>query len=180
MIGFIGNEAVALLQIRTGKRIGSAAMVADGQHARTDGVTSLAVLVTAGATWLGFPIVDPIIGMIIGITILFITWDASKQVWYHLMDAIDPELIAQIEQTVRQVPGVQAVANTRARWIGHVLAAVDEDLPTHASHAIAEEVRHQLFHALPKLTSIDIHIDPCGHSGTHHQPSDHHQVQPAH
>ncbi|MDX1686725.1 MAG: cation diffusion facilitator family transporter [Candidatus Promineifilaceae bacterium] len=62
IVGFLGNEAVALLQIRVGRKIGSAAMVADGLHARTDGLTSLAVLLAAGGSWLGYPIVDPIIG----------------------------------------------------------------------------------------------------------------------
>src|SRR5262245_46878875 len=63
IVGFLGNEAVALLQIRVGRKIGSAAMIADGLHARTDGLTSLAVLLAVGGAWLGFPILDPIIGL---------------------------------------------------------------------------------------------------------------------
>ncbi len=173
IIGFLGNEAVALLQIRTGKRINSAAMIADGQHARTDGFTSLAVLIAAGATWLGYPIVDPLVGIVIGITILFITWDAMKQVWFRLMDAADPELVASVEKTASSVQGVQATNSVRVRWIGHTLhtdlrVIVDEDLSTRVSHEIATEVRHQLTHALPQLASIDIHVDPCGHGG--HDP----------
>ena len=101
MIGFIGNEAVALLQIRTGRRIGSAAMVADGLHARTDGLTSLAVLVAVGGSLLGFSLADPIIGLLIGITILFIARDAITTMWYRLMDAIDPEIVDRIERKVR-------------------------------------------------------------------------------
>ncbi|MCA9946634.1 MAG: cation transporter, partial [Anaerolineales bacterium] len=100
IIGFLGNEAVALLQIRTGRKIGSAALVADGLHARTDGLTSLAVLLAAGGTWLGFPIVDPIIGILIGIAILFITKDAIITMWYRLMDAIEPEYMDQAEEIV--------------------------------------------------------------------------------
>jgi cation diffusion facilitator family transporter len=182
VIGFLGNEGVALLQIRVGRKIGSAAMVADGMHARTDGFTSLAVVIAALATWLGFPIVDPIIGILIGIAILFITWDATKQVWYRLMDAVDPALVDTVEQTARGVPGVVKLGGVRVRWIGHSLQTelsitVDEDLPTLASYQITEAVRHALFHALPRLSYVNVSIEPCGHSGTlarlnaHHEPA---------
>lgn len=169
VIGFLGNEGVAMLQIRVGRKIGSAAMVADGMHARTDGFTSLAVLGAAIGTWLGFPIVDPLIGIVIGIAILFITWDATKTMWYRLMDAVDPDLVDTVEQTARAVPGVVNVRMVRARWAGHQLytelgVTVDEDLPTHASYQITEEVRHALFHALPRLGNVVVALEPCGHS----------------
>ena len=180
VIGFLGNEGVALLQIGMGRKIGSAAMVADGQHARTDGFTSLAVLGAAFGTWLGFPIVDPIIGLVIGIAILFITWDATKTMWYRLMDAVEPELVDRLEQTAQQTAGVVRVDKVRARWLGHVLQAelditLDEDLPIRQSHCIVEEVRHALVHAEPRLSLINVHVNPCGHGGgdpnvatTHH------------
>ena len=170
VIGFVGNEAVALLQIRTGRRIGSVAMVADGIHARTDGITSLAVLAAVGGTALGFPVVDPIIGLVIGLTILFIARDAVKSIWYRLMDAVEPELVERIEEQARIVPQVVAVHDTRVRWLGHRLQVdlhiiVNEDLPTRASHQIAEDVRHTLLHDQPQLTIVNIHVDPCGHGG---------------
>ena len=117
IIGFLGNEAVALLQIRTGRRIGSAALVADGLHARTDGLTSLAVLLAAGGTWFGFPIVDPIIGILIGVAILFITRDATRAMWYRLMDAIEPEYMDQAEAVITSQPEVEAPGRLRMRWI---------------------------------------------------------------
>lgn len=171
IIGFLGNEAVATLQIRTGRRIGSAAMEADGLHARTDGMTSLAVLIAAGGSWLGFPIVDPIIGLIIGVAILFIARDAVVTMWYRLMDAVEPDLVDGIEKTAAVVEGVQDVHDVRVRWVGHRMNAdlhitVDEDLPTRASHAIAEEVRHALLHKQPQLSVVSVHVDPCGHNGT--------------
>jgi len=191
VIGFLGNEAVALLQIRVGRKIGSAAMVADGLHARTDGMTSLAVLIAVIGTYFGFPIIDPIIGLLIGITILFITWDAMRTMWYRLMDAIDPEIVDQAEQIARDVPGVEAVHGTRIRWLGHRLQAelhirVNEDLPTRESHKIAEQVRHALFHDQAHLSLVDVHVDPCGHSGEdphiligHHLSAMAHQTQHA-
>ncbi len=170
VIGFIGNEAVALLQIRTGRRMGSAAMVADGLHARIDGLTSLAVLIAVVGTYFGYPLVDPIIGLLIGIAILFITWDATRTMWYRLMDAIDPKVVDQVERVARGVAGVLDVRDTRIRWLGHRLHAelritVNEDLPTRESHRIAEAVRHALLHDQPHLSIVDIPIDPCGHGG---------------
>ncbi len=180
IVGFVGNEAMAMLQIRVGRKIGSDAMVADGLHARTDGLTSLAVLIAVIGAWLGYPIVDPIIGILIGITILFITRDAMTTMWYRLMDAIDPAIVDRVEQVASRVRGVQHVHDIRVRWIGHTLHAdlhitVDEDLSTRASRQIAEAVRHTLVHALPQLASIDVIVDPCGHGGgipalgAHHQ-----------
>jgi cation diffusion facilitator family transporter len=123
VIGFVGNEAVALLQIRVGRRIGSDAMIADGLHARIDGFTSLAVLIAAAGAAIGLPIVDPVIGLLIGAAILFITRDAALRVWYRLMDAVDPGLVNRIEHGVEQVSGVRAVERVRVRWVGHQLVA---------------------------------------------------------
>jgi cation diffusion facilitator family transporter len=176
-----------MLQIRTGHRIGSAAMIADGQHARTDGFTSLAVVAAALGTWLGFPLVDPIVGILIGIAILFITWDATKAMWYRLMDAVDPAVVDSIETQAAAVAGVEDVHAVRVRWLGHQLHAelhitVDEDLPTRESHQIAEEVRHVLLHTQPRLTDITVHVDPCGHSGVdpHTKTADHTQHRSGH
>lgn len=165
IIGFLGNEAVAIMQIRTGRKIGSAAMVADGMHARTDGLTSLAVLFAAGGSWLGYPLVDPIIGVLIGISILFITWDATKTIWYRLMDAVDPKMVERAEKIVMQNEEVLQLSRVRMRWVGHVLHAeiyicVDAGLKTYESHQISEAVRHDLFHAFKDLTEVVVHVDP--------------------
>src|SRR6476661_3415362 len=77
IVGFIGNEAVAIFRTRVGNEIGSAALVADGQHARADGLTSLAVLVGVVGVWLGFPLADPLVGILITIAILFIVKDTA-------------------------------------------------------------------------------------------------------
>jgi len=165
IIGFLGNEAVALLQIRVGQKIGSAALVADGLHARTDGLTSLAVLLAAGGSWLGFPILDPIIGILIGIAILFITRDVTVTVWYRLMNAIDPVTLNRAEAIIEKQANVKALRRLRMRWVGHRLSSeiyisVDAHLSTAQSHQITEELRHDLFHAIPNLAEIIVHVDP--------------------
>jgi cation diffusion facilitator family transporter len=180
IIGFVGNELVALLQIRTGRAIGSAALVADGLHARTDGLTSLAVLIAVAGTWLGFPIVDPIIGLLIGVTILFITRDATVTMWYRLMDAVEPELLDQAEAVIARHVQVKEVEWVRMRWLGHRLAAdlgvaVDPQLSTTAGHAVAEELRHALYHALPHLSDVVVHVDPYLPNDDPHRLTAHHE-----
>lgn len=169
LIGFLGNEAVAVLQIRVGRRIGSAAMVADGQHARTDGLTSLAVLLAAAGVWLGFPLLDPIIGVLIGVAILFITWDATKTMWYRLMDAVEPELydqaLAIAHEQVRHHDGLEEIRRLRLRWLGHrlhadVYIAVQPDLTLAEGHDLAEQVRLGLFRRMPLLSEAIVHVDP--------------------
>jgi cation diffusion facilitator family transporter len=165
VIGFIGNELVAVMQIRVGKQIGSDAMIADGQHARIDGLTSLAVLIAVFGTWIGLPILDPIVGIVIAIAIVGITWKAIKAVWYRLMDAVDPGIITRMEHFASEVNGVEQVASLRAHWVGHRLYAemtivVDEYLSLVEGHTIAEKVKQVLHQAVPHLDEISVHVDP--------------------
>lgn len=183
IIGALGNEAVAWIQIRTGRQIGSAALEADGLHARADGLTSLAVLVAAIGSWLGFPIVDPIIGLLIGVMILFITRQAAVTMWHRLMDAIEPELLGQAEQIIEQNTEIRDLRRIRMRWMGNRLhaevhAAVDPQLTTAESHAIAERVRHNLFHNVPRLAEVVVHVEPWAANGdTYHQETIHHETK---
>jgi cation diffusion facilitator family transporter len=167
LVGFIGNEAVAQFRIREGKQIGSAALVADGQHARTDGFTSLAVLVGALGVWAGFPLADPIIGLLITVAILFVVKDTVVVIWRRLMDAIDPELVAGIERVTAAVPGVEQVQRVRVRWLGHRLEAevpitLNGDLPVRDGARLAEEVRHTLLHAFPSLLMVSVLLGASG------------------
>ena len=164
LIGFVGNELVAVMQINVGKRIGSDAMIADGQHARVDGLTSLAVLIAVFGTWIGLPILDPIVGIVIAIAIVGITWNAIKAVWYRLMDAVDPGLINRMEHFTSEVDGVEQVASLRARWVGHRLFAeitivVDENLSLVESHTITKKIRTVLQQAVPQLSEVTVHVD---------------------
>ncbi len=168
VIGFAGNELVALYRIRVGKDIGSAALVADGYHARTDGLTSLAVVLGALGIFVGFPQADPIIGLLITVAILWVLKGAASQVFARLMDAVDPALTEAVERAAAQ-PGVVEVTSARLRWIGHRIEAeahvtVDRDLSTLESHSIAELVRHAIFHNVPKISDVTVHVDPCDHA----------------
>ncbi len=119
VIGFLGNEAVAILRIKVGKEIGSAALIADGYHARVDGLTSLAVLFGAGGVWLGYPLGGSLIGLLITVAILRIVWESGKAIFTRLLDGVEPEVIDEIKQAVTHLPGVRDVTEVRVRWLGH-------------------------------------------------------------
>ena len=175
-VGFLGNELVARYRIKVGREIGSAALVADGLHARTDGFTSLAVLLGAGGTALGLPVADPIVGLLITVAILFVLRDAAREIYHRLMDAVDPALVEQAERILAAVPGVRHVGAVRLRWIGHALRAeveiqVDHELSLVEAHAVAVEAEHRLIHELPRLKAATVHADPDGPDGIdHHAP----------
>jgi cation diffusion facilitator family transporter len=165
--GSIGNEWVAQYRIRVGRRIGSAALVADGLHARTDGFTSLAVLLGAGGVALGWRQADPIIGLLITIAILGVLRSAARQVGARLMDAVDPELVDQATAVVASVEGISDVRDLRIRWIGHTLRAeVDVTVPTNLTVVEAHELAHHaegyLLDRVRRLTAATVHASPAG------------------
>lgn len=166
LVGFAGNEWVARYRIRVGRSIGSAALVADGLHARTDGFTSLAVLLSAGGAALGWQLADPIVGLAITAAIVLVLRDAAREVFRRVMDAVDPALVDAAEQALREVAGVREVGELRLRWIGHRLRAevavvVDGEATVREAHAIAVEAEHALLHAVPRLTAALVHADPA-------------------
>lgn len=178
-IGAIGNEAVAMYRIRVGRRIGSAALVADGLHARTDGLTSLAVVVGAVGVAVGWDWADPVVGLAIAAAIVVVLVQAVRGVGERLLDGVDPALVDQAIAAAASVDGVQHVGELRARWVGHRLQAearitVDRDLDVATGHEIAERVSDALLDRLPVLAGAVVHVDPCGHhGGDPHATSDH-------
>jgi cation diffusion facilitator family transporter len=166
LVGFVGNEWVARYRMRVGREIGSAALVADGLHARTDGFTSLAVLVGAGGSALGWQLADPIVGLAITAAIVLVLRDAAREVFRRVMDAVDPDLVDRAEHAVREVEGVRGVGELRLRWIGHRLRAevavvVDGEATVRQAHAVAVAAEHALLHAVPRLTAALVHADPA-------------------
>jgi cation diffusion facilitator family transporter len=179
-IGFLGNEAVALFRIKVGKEINSAALIADGYHARVDGFTSLAVLGGAIAVGLGFPIADPIVGLVITALIAKIVWDSAKAVFSRILDGVDPEIIVEISHVAEHVKDVVKVTDVRARWRGHRLDAevqltVESSMSLEDAHSVTREVQHKLMHALPYLGKAIIHVDPTTAAGEHHHSIGVHQ-----
>jgi cation diffusion facilitator family transporter len=187
VIGFLGNEGVAVFRIRVGRQIGSAALIADGYHARVDGWTSLAVLVGAIGVWAGYPLADPLIGLVISVAIFAIVWQSARLVLARALDAVEPEVVDTITHAAGYVPGVEEISDVRARWTGHRLHAelhvtVPASLSVAVGHAIAKEVRHRLLHHLPHLGGVMVHVDPQGEGGErHHRIGEHaHDGLPIH
>ncbi|MCY3572664.1 MAG: cation diffusion facilitator family transporter [Chloroflexi bacterium] len=164
LVGFVGNELVAEMQIRVGRRIGSDAMIADGQHARIDGLTSLAVLIAVLGTLIGAPILDPVVGVVIALAIVVITWNAVRAIWLRMMDAVDPHLVEHVEAHVLSLEGVEAVERLRLRWVGHrmygvatVRAGTDASLAT--SQAIIRAVQQAAGQVIPQLEELVVQVN---------------------
>ncbi len=179
LVGVVGNELLAQYKISVGKRINSVALVADGQHSRIDGLTSLAAFAGLIGVMLGFPIADPIAGILITLVIIIVVFTTSRSVLQRLLDAVDPHVVPSIITTALAVPGVEAATDVRARWVGHTLHVVmnievNAELTLSKAHAIAEEVRHRLFHKIKGISEVVIHTDPSSASGDHHQEMAHH------
>jgi cation diffusion facilitator family transporter len=180
LAGFAGNEVVARYRIRVGRKIGSAALVADGLHARADGFTSLAVLLAAGGMALGWTWADPVAGLAITVAIVSAGFQAAREVFRRLMDAVDPALVEEAERTLRASAGVLGAGDVRLRWVGHQLRAeceiiVSADATAIEAHEVAVNAEHDLLHALPRLSAALVHADPWPREGT-----DPHQVLAAH
>ena len=170
LAGLAGNEIVARFQIKVGREIGSAALVANGLHARADGIASLGVVAGAVGVTLGFRDADPVAGLLIACMIALVLRDAARDVLLRMMDAVDPGILDQCEGVLRGVPGIKGLGQVRLRWIGHRLHAeaeviVDSSLSVVAAHDIAEGARHALLHSVPHLSSAILHTDPWGPGG---------------
>jgi len=189
-IGFAGNESVAVFRIRVGRQINSAALIADGYHARTDGLTSLAVVVGAAGVYLGFPLADPIIGLLITLAIFAIVWQSAKAVFTRMLDGVEPEITAEIRHAAEHVRGIRQVLDVRARWIGHRLQAeldiaVDGNASVAEANTIAEQFESELFEHIPALAAVRIRTRPSDASPRtasavheHHGAGHHHAPTP--
>jgi cation diffusion facilitator family transporter len=165
VIGFAGNELVAIYRIRVGRRIGSAALVADGLHARTDGLTSLAVVLGAAGVAIGWQMADPIIGLLISVAILGVLRTAARDVFRRLLDGVDPALVTEAEHALLDTPGVRGVELVRLRWLGHSLHAeakilIDPEITAGQAHELAHDAEDHLISHLPRIVEATIHASP--------------------
>ena len=175
VIGFLGNEAVANFRIRVGREINSAALVADGQHSRIDGFTSLAVLIGVLGVAVGIPILDPLVGIAITITILLIVRQTVAVVSARLLGAIEPEVLLAVEHAPLHVSGVTGVHQVRAQWIGHRILAdlhvsVAPELSVREAHALVARVDGALREHIPAFGGATIEVCPDGGSTCQRSP----------
>jgi cation diffusion facilitator family transporter len=178
VVGFLGNEVVAVFRIRVGREIQSAALIADGYHARVDGLTSLAVVLGAAGVWLGFPLADPLVGLVITVMIFGIVWQSARAVFTRLLDGVEPQVTAELRHAIGHVPGIRGIRQLQTRWIGHRLHAeadlvVDASLHVNEIEALAREVRHEAVEHLPALDNIRVAFDAAGAQADHHHGHGH-------
>lgn len=178
VVGALGNEFVARYRIRVGRAIGSEALVTDGQHARTDALTSLAVVVAAVGASFGAAWPDPVAGLVVGAGILWLLARSARRMSRRMLDGIEPEIVDQVNSTIREVEGVRDLADLQVRWQGHRLGVtasvcVDPDLTVREGHAIALDVEHALHHRYSFPVFAVIHIDPHGLADAHDTTAHH-------
>ena len=178
ILGLVGNEAVAHYKMRAGRRIGSLALVADGRHSRIDGLGSLGAAIGVVGAAVGFPVIDPIAGLVITAVICVVVVDTARNVTGRLLDEADGSLIDTVTSTAASIAGVVAVTSVRARWTGRrvraeVTVEVDPQLTVSIAHAIAEAIRHELIHHIEALDDVVVHLDPAGETNAH-AAADHH------
>jgi cation diffusion facilitator family transporter len=162
-IGFAANEWVAVYRIRSGRRIGSAALEADGHHARIDGFTSLAVVAGVGGVALGFDAADPIVGLLISLAILRIVWQSLRAIGLRAMDGVAPDVVDGLRDAAGGVPGVVSVQDARARWLGHVIRAelvvgVDAERSVADADAIAAAVRRRAVEQVEHVAYVVVEV----------------------
>ena len=167
LIGFAGNELVAVYRIRVGRRIGSAALVADGVHARTDGFTSLAVVLGVIGVWGGFSLADPVVALLISAAIFILLWGTARDIGRRLLDGVDPTLVDRAEQAVRSVPGITDVEAVRMRWLGHRLsveATVTSDpaMPVGRFHQLEHQADDLIRRRVPGVAAV--RLNPSAHA----------------
>ncbi|MBB4192243.1 cation diffusion facilitator family transporter [Rhizobium aethiopicum] len=185
VVGFVGNEAVAVFRIRVGREMNSAALIADGYHARTDGLTSLAVVLGAIGVWLGFPLADPIVGLMLTLAIFGIVWQSARAVVTRSLDGVEPGITDEIRHAVEHVRGIDEVVDVKARWLGHklftdVVIAVDRSKTVSEANAIATALRRELQGHLPSLGNATIQFDDGGATPAAASAAPEHHHRPAH
>jgi cation diffusion facilitator family transporter len=164
VVGVVANLGVSEYKVRIGRRINSTALEADGVHSRIDALVSLGAAVGVGLAWLGAGWADPVAGLLITVMILYILAGTVRDLFYRMMDAVDPELLAEIEHAAEHVSGVMDVNDVQARWVGRRLDVVlhvgcDAAITVERAHALATEVEHEISHHVP-AGRIDVHMDP--------------------
>jgi cation diffusion facilitator family transporter len=176
-VGVVANLAVSEYKIRVGRGLRSPALEADGIHSRIDAIVSAGAGVGIGLAAAGFGWADPVAGLAITGMILYILAGTVRDLFYRMMDAVDPEVISEIEEHALSVKGVLGVHDIRARWVGRQISVVmhvdcDPGLSLRSAHDLALEVEHEVGHAIP-AGRLDVHMDP----GTGHH---HHEVDTGH
>jgi cation diffusion facilitator family transporter len=178
VIGALGNEFVARYRIKIGTVIGSEALIADGQHARTDALTSLAVVVAGIGAAFGAAWVDPVAGIVVAGAMLWLLWRTARRMSRRLLDGVEPAIVDEVDESIRGIDQVEDISDLRVRWQGHQLnvavsITVDPGLTVEQGHETAHEVEHSLHHRFTHPIQAIVHVEPTGRSDAHEATAHH-------
>jgi cation diffusion facilitator family transporter len=165
-VGFLGNEAVAIFRLKIGREINSAALTADGYHARLDGLTSLSVILGVIGIWLGFPQADSLVGLFMTVLIVLAGINLGKTIFMRLLDGVDTEVIAQIKEILRSNDGIIDTSDVRARWAGHKLMAeasivVAPEMTIQEAQIVAQNATMNLKEKMSSLAHVALSVIPA-------------------
>ncbi|HME50992.1 MAG TPA: cation-efflux pump [Candidatus Lokiarchaeia archaeon] len=167
---FIFQFFISRYELMSGRKLHSDILIADGLHARTDVLVSIAVAAGLVFVFLGLPIADPILAIVVAIVIARIGFDIIKASVPTLMDK-EMLPVDKVEQIVMSVPGVRSVHQVRSR--GHEQAVyadlhlrVDPGMSTERAHAIAHEVGRRIRQFETGLQDVTIHVEPADKPAT--------------
>jgi cation diffusion facilitator family transporter len=165
VMGGLGNEIVARYRLKVGSEIHSHALMAEGHHARVDALTSFGVVIGLTFVWLGFPLGDPLAGLIITLFIFSIVLEVGKDLLTRIVGKTEDHELDEIRTIARCVEGVKEVGSIRLQWLGHrcfaeMCVAVSPLMSVIEAHTITENVRHDLLHRVSALVDVTIHADP--------------------
>jgi cation diffusion facilitator family transporter len=164
LVGVIANLGVSVYKLRVGRWIGSESLAADGIHSRIDALVSAGAFAGIGLAGLGLRIADPIVGILITVAIVYVLAGTVKQLYYRMMDAVDPTIVDELTSAASSVPGVLQVHDVRVRWVGRELVAVmhvavNPKSTLEEAHAVAMRVEVAVCHEVP-AARLEVHMDP--------------------
>lgn len=178
LIGIGVNLCISRYIIALGKKIRSPAIVADGHHQRVDVFSSVAILVGVFASNSGYPIIDPIIGLVIGIFILKTAYTIGKENIDNIMGKIpSKELITDIEKAAIKTPQVQGAHNIKVEYLGSYCVVslhieLDENMTLKETHKIVHRAQNNVLKKVSLVKSVTIHACPAGIEYNHDQEID--------
>ena len=178
VFGIFTNYFISEYVIRLGKEIRSPAIIADGKHQRTDIYTSVAILISVVIANIGYPIFDPLVGLLIGLLIIKTAYGIGKENIDNIMGKVpSQDLINRIKRVADSTPNAQGAHNIKVDYLGSYATAylhveVDGNMSLNDSHIIAHQVENNILKTIPEVKSVMVHVCPIGLEYDHDQEID--------
>jgi cation diffusion facilitator family transporter len=172
----IAKEALFRYMLAVAKRVKSSMLVANAWHARSDAASSLVVSLGIIGNLAGYPILDPIAALIVGLMVARMGWKFGWDALHDLMDrAVDEEEVAAIRRTLLETPGVAGVHDIHTRKMGDMIVVdahleIDASITVEAGHDIAVAARQRVLQR-HRVLNLMTHVDPWRRPDLDHAPS---------